>query len=322
MNWLSTFEGTELNAGDAVMGLMSDDPNDFYIARQAITPYIDMTNLVISVAKSGMLSGSSKGVGMSAGDAYRFLIGYVARQQREANINVLSPVMLRAAINYAMDKYGDNADILREATADAPFESDMLLEWCVMRFFMSGLDDNMSARLIPPEEVDDGPDGDEGDRIIDMPPARMSRWMAETYVKKGNPGEVVLVLLGLLSLMSKESDTVRTTGETHGAFDESDNITEGITGHVMLLQDAFQEYGMKPIIGLITGLLDGDTSMMKLARLVDDCEEGPIDLGEMCDVFDIPNIEDEKGWDELVERAGDMVGNLSSVSCIVFNGLK
>ena len=380
--WLRSFQSYDYNADDIVTAL-TDVGGEFKKAQEILDPYIEMVPLVISIAGSDKLAGSAG----KGSDEFRLAISFINRMQKELNVNVLSSKFIGSLVDYARLQYGDEAEMLDYASKEAPYEWNEMLEWCLVRFLMSGIKesvDGSSGRrmptggLIPPEQVDAGDSGSSGEdhsgavspvlakyrdilarkpaylkrdawlrqnnidpatydyleqeasgtrhaeRIIDMSVGEIAGWLSDVYLKKGNLGEVIMLLVSMLHIGTRIHDDGLRTVSTFSDRHATDKMYGDSMQQMVLLTDAMREYGGDFIGNIVSGFIgDNGEALHALMEILGAQEPFTVEeLGAILDGAEDDTENDASvGEDDLAPAMGRLLGKLSAAPFLTFNGL-
>lgn len=364
LKWLRSYQNYEYDGNDLVSSL-TGLADEFAKAKSLLDPYLEPMPLVISIASSDLLRESGR-----HSDAFKFAARYINQLQKETNVNILSPSTIEMVVNYVKSSYDDEARMLEFASREPPLEWEQTLEWCVVRFLMSGIGDNR-ATLVPPDEVgtESGAGGNAASaqvppilrkyreilaakpaymkrdawlrhnnikpeiydymereasgenpdaRIIDMSVGEISGWLTDEYIKFGDLGEIILLLLGLLRICGKVRDADLhdiTTFKENGA---TQRLHYSSMHRMLRLTDALQEYGPEFLGRIIADLSgDGGESLSALLRILSAHE--PFTEDELAAVLGC----NEGGVDQgvLADSLEKVIARLAATSFLTFNGI-
>lgn len=365
LEWLRSFQHYDYTSSDIVAAL-TGSTDDFVKARDILNPYVEMVPLIIDIASSSEEGGSRNS------EAVQFALRYITILQKELNADITSPAFIEPVLSYVNSHFGDREAMLKYSEDMPPVNRDEMLEWCVVRFFMSGID-RATQKLLPPDQVDEtsgssvatedavpkilqryrailaakpkylkrdawlrqhnikpenydyleqeasgkNPDA----RIIDMSVGEISGWLTDEYVKFGNTGEIILLFLGFIHIGTLVHDAdlravskFREDGATQRMHD--------ISMHRMVrLTDAMREYGGAAFGSIIAGLVgDGGESLKKLLNVITSSE--PFTYDELAAALDCEPEDGTFDQETLEHTIGQVIGTLSAMSFLVFNGIE
>ena len=381
LNWLNTFQSYEYDSSDLVVSLTGSN-DDFEKAKGLLNPYVEMVPLLIAIAGSDTIAGRD---GRQSNE-YRLAISYISQLQRELGENIFSPRFIESVIKYANSSYNGVSDMVGYANQEAPLDWSSMLEWCTVRFLVSGID-TASGKLVPPDQVggapvsgngtDDSDTGEvppilekyrkilaakpkflkrdawlvqnkispekydyleqqargtaagiseddgtgEGNRIIGMAPADISAWLKNRYMKYGNAGEMILLMLGLIYVGTLVHDSAMQSVTAFHEDSVNENLTDASMHRMVKLTDAISAYGVD-YLGRIIGDLVGDDgeSLSILLDIIGSAE--PLtenELGEMLAPVAKPG--EPRTEDSLSGDLNTVIARLSSTPFLVFNGI-
>jgi len=367
LDWIRSFQAYDFDSND-IVAMLTAYEDDFKKAKEVLTPYVEMVPLVIAIAGSDTIGGAA---GRNS-PGFRFAIKFINQLQKEANSSILSPDYIDRIVKYAKRTYGGVNEMLEHAQNDAPYNWTDLLEWCVVRFLMSGID-RVNDRLVPPDQVD-AVAGEAGEtsvppilkkyreilaakppylkrdawlrqnnikpdmydyleqeasgkvpdaRIIDMSAGEISGWLSDDYIKSGNRGEIIMLLLGLIYIGTLSSDSDLRAISRFKEDGATESAHSSIMYRLVPLPVALSEYGRDTLGGIIGDLVGDDgRSLSTLLEILSSDE--PFTMDELATVLDAGTGEPEPGddsEDEVVSAMGSLLGKLTSAPFLVFNGI-
>lgn len=305
IRWLESFQTYEYDRDDMITAL-TGVTEEYEKAKDLLTPYIEMVPLIVSIASSGMLNGK----GGRGTNGFKLAMSYINKLQKDINIDLFSPNFLDTVIKYIKRNYNGMDDMLEYATEEAPYDSGSMLEWCVVRFLMSGIDSN--SKLVPPDQVgQDNPGADTAaPKEASIPPilkkyreilaAKPSYLKRDAWLRKHNIMPETYDYLEQQA--SGKADDTRvidmSVGEISGWITD-DYLAHGDDGEIVLL-----------MLGLIyVGTKIYDADMQATSKFKEDRVNERIHESSMQSRLRLPDAMNTYGADFLGQIIGDLVGD-------------
>ena len=309
LGWLNTFHGIELRADELVDYLIGSQ-EEFDKAKGFLTPNINMTEFFVEAMKDGL----AKDAQMRS-----TVLKYILDMKNKMNSDILSDGVLSTVIQHVIDKYGDTSRMMTFAREIPPGDMHDFLEWCVVRFLMSGVDKD--GKLIRPEDVPSSGDGieqDDGERLIDMSLRKLGEWLRKTYLKTGNVSECMLLLFGLLLVSADLQDAVYRDAARIN-YSKTINNYESLSSSCFIntikLPDALAKYGFSYLSEAIGKMSrDGGESLYMLLSI--------IKMDEPTDIQTLSEILGASDRSDVDARLGNVIFTLRGLSFIYFSGIK
>ena len=319
LGWLNTFQNYDYDRDDMVTAL-TGRMDEFKQIKDRLNPYLEMVPLIVNLASSGILSNGDKN-----SNEFKLATSYISKMQNDINTDLMSPKFIEDVIAYVNRNYSGVDDMLAYATNDAPFNWEQMLEWCVVRFLMSGIDDD--GKLVPPDDVgkpNESADGEptpgaanQEDRvppilqkyraILAAKPAYLKR---DAWLKKNNINPDTYDYLEQQA--SGEGSNTRiidmTPGELAGWMSDT-YISHGDAGEVILL-----------MLGLLyVGTIIHDSDLKAVSRFKENNVNEKMHDASMHYKIRLTNALAEYGVDFLGEIIGNVMGDNGAALAALLN---
>lgn len=319
LRWLNTFQNYDYDRDDMVTAL-TGRMDEFKRIKERLNPYLEMVPLIVNLASSGILSNGDKN-----SNEFKLATSYISKMQNGINIDLMSPKFIEDVIAYVNRNYSGVDDMLAYATNDAPFNWEQMLEWCVVRFLMSGIDDD--GKLVPPDDVgkpkepvDGEPAPDTASKEDRVPPilqkyravlaAKPAYLKRDAWLKKNNINPDTYDYLEQQA--SGEGSDTRiidmTPGELAGWMSDT-YISHGDAGEVILL-----------MLGLLyVGTIIHDSDLKAVSKFKENNVQERMHDASMHYKIRLTNALAEYGADFLGEIIGDAMGDNGAALAALLN---